>query len=170
MTERDPVIELSPFSSEGATPTAWTRGLEELHAAEVYWLSTVRPDGRLHVTPLLAVWVEGALYFCTGSTERKAKNLAQNPNCVLTTGRSALEGPDVVVEGEARPVSAVAERTDVADAYERKYGRHFGPGGTWAGLGDAIRSGDACLFRVTPTVVFGFGKGERYSQTRWLFR
>ncbi len=28
--------------------------------------STVRPDGRPHVTPLLAVWADDALHFCTG--------------------------------------------------------------------------------------------------------
>jgi hypothetical protein len=33
--------------------------------AEVHWLSTVRPDGRPHVAPLIAVWVDDALVFCT---------------------------------------------------------------------------------------------------------
>lgn len=26
---------------------------------------------------------------------------------------------------------------------------------------------DALVYRVTPTTVFGFGKGKRFSQTRW---
>ena len=54
----------------------------------MYWLSTVRPDGRPHVTPLLGIWLDGALYFCTGPDERKAKNLARNPRCILA-GRGA---------------------------------------------------------------------------------
>jgi len=107
------------------------------------------------------------LYFCTGPNERKAKNLAQNPGCVLTTGRNGL---DLVIEGQARTVSDEVERGRVADTFESKYGPHFeSPGGTWAGLGDAIRKGDALLYRVAPSIAFGFGKGSLYSQTRWSF-
>ena len=91
MVEQEPVTELSPFSSDGAVPTEWAQARADLRDAEVFWLSTVRPGGRPHVTPLLGVWLDGAVYFCTGSTERKAKNLAQNPQCVLTTGRNQLE-------------------------------------------------------------------------------
>ena len=79
-------MELSPFSSPGAVPTSWVEGRKCVDDAELYWLSSVRPDGRPHVTPLLGVWLDGALFFCTGDTERKAKNLAANPYCILTTG------------------------------------------------------------------------------------
>ena len=41
--------------------------------------------------------------------------------------------------------------------------------GYWFGLGDKIRTGGAILYRVAPATVFGFGKGEEYSQTRWRF-
>ena len=75
----------------------------------MYWLSTVRPDGRPHVTPLLGIWQDGALYFCTGPDERKAKNLARNPHCILTTGCNRLDGLDLVVEGQATKVSDPAE-------------------------------------------------------------
>jgi nitroimidazol reductase NimA-like FMN-containing flavoprotein (pyridoxamine 5'-phosphate oxidase superfamily) len=71
---------------------------EDLRNAEVYWLSTMRPGGHPHVTPLLGVWLDGALYFCIGPAERKAKSLAQSPQCVLTTGRDNLDGLDIVVE------------------------------------------------------------------------
>jgi nitroimidazol reductase NimA-like FMN-containing flavoprotein (pyridoxamine 5'-phosphate oxidase superfamily) len=73
MGEREPATELSPFSSEDAGPTAWKRGRRELKDAELYWLSTVRPDGRPHVTPLLGVWLDGALYFCTVPTSARQR-------------------------------------------------------------------------------------------------
>src|SRR5712671_2100629 len=103
MAGSEPAGELDArFSSPGAKPTTWPEALAQLSEAEVFWLSTVRPDGRPHVTPLLSVWVDDALYFCTGPTERKAKNLAQNPHCVLTTGCNTRENShDLVVEGEA---------------------------------------------------------------------
>jgi uncharacterized pyridoxamine 5'-phosphate oxidase family protein len=171
MVEREPMTELSVFSSDGAAATGWARARGDLRDAEVYWLSTVRPDGRPHVTPLLGVWLDGAMYFCTGPTERKARNLAQNPHCILTTGRNSLDdGVDLVVEGEAVRVSDEAERRSVADTYESKYGPRFtAPEGTWFGLGDAIRRGETPLYRVAPATAFGFGKGEKYSQTRWRF-
>src|ERR1700733_16117413 len=109
MAEPVPVTELSAFSSPNATPTAWSQARDELAEAELYWLSTVRPDGRPHVTPLLGVWLEGALYFCTGSNERKAKNLSVNGHCVLTTGQSTLNGLDLVIEGTAETVSDQVE-------------------------------------------------------------
>ena len=128
MAGKEPVTELDPhFSSEDATATLWAEASERLEKAEVYWLSTVRPDGRPHVTPLIAVWLDGALYFCTGTSERKAKNLARNAHCVLTTGSNALaEGLDLVVEGDAVRVSDESKLQRLAEAYAAKYGDwHF---------------------------------------------
>jgi hypothetical protein len=170
MTEHEPVTELGAFSSEGAVATEWAQGVGDLRDAEIYWLTSVRPDGRPHVTPLIAVWLDGGLYFCTGAGERKAKNLAKNSQCILTTGRNTLDGLDIVVEGEASEVGDTAELRAVADTYESKYGRQFtAPEGTWFGLGDSIRGGDVLVYRVTPSTAFGFGKGTPFSQTRWRF-
>jgi nitroimidazol reductase NimA-like FMN-containing flavoprotein (pyridoxamine 5'-phosphate oxidase superfamily) len=171
MAEPVPVTELSAFSSPNAAPTGWSQARDELAAAEVYWLSTVRPDGRPHVTPLLAVWLDGALYFCTGPEERKAKNLSENRHCVLTTGQNTLDGLDLVIEGTAERVRDPGELGRVADTYESKYGAHFvEPDGTWSGLGDAIRRAEVLVYRVAPETGFGFGKLGRFSQTRWTFR
>jgi nitroimidazol reductase NimA-like FMN-containing flavoprotein (pyridoxamine 5'-phosphate oxidase superfamily) len=170
MVEREPTAELGAFSSPGAVSPGWAQARGDLRDAQVYWLSTVRPDGRPHVTPLLGVWLDGALYFCTGPDERKAKNLARNPRCILTTGCNRLDGLDLVVEGQAAKVSDPAELRSVADTFESKYGAHFtAPEGTWFGLGDTIRRNEALVFRVAPTTAFGFGKGNLSSQTRWGF-
>ena len=167
---REPAAELDTrFSSKGATPTEWAEARERLEQAEVFWVSTVRPDGRPHVTPLISVWLDDALYFCTGPTERKARNLAHNSNCVLTTGCNAIgEGLDVVVEGEAEQMSDDAELRRIADAYESKYGSD------WRfEVRDGVfvhESGTALVFEVAPRKAFGFRKGDEFSQTRWRFR
>jgi hypothetical protein len=168
MAPKEPVAELDArYSADHASPTGWADARARLAVAEVYWLSTVRPDGRPHVTPLLCVWLDDALYFCTGPDERKARNLAANPHCVLTTGSSALsEGLDLVVEGDAVNVSDEAALRRIADAYEAKYGAdwHFDVrDGAFYGDG-----GRALVYEVAPSTAFGFGKGE-YSQTRWRF-
>jgi len=166
--EQEPVGTLQPeFSSDDATPTPWAEARRVLAEAGVSWLATVRPDGRPHVTPLLTVWVGGTPYFCTGAGERKAKNLARNAHCVLTTGCNSLaEGLDVMVEGDAVAVGDEETLRRVADAYAAKYDWRFT-------VRDGALHGDAgnvaLVFAIPPATVFGFGKGEPYSQTRWRF-
>ncbi|MEY9212796.1 pyridoxamine 5'-phosphate oxidase family protein [Thermobifida halotolerans] len=170
MAHRQPVGELDPrYSSGGAAPLGWERARRLLVAAEVFWLSTVRPDGRPHVAPLLAVWLDEALYFCTGPTERKAANLADSPHCVLTTGRNLLgEGLDLVVEGEAARLTDDAALRFVAASFETKYG----PDWHFDVRDGCFRSGGgaAVVYRVAPSTVFGFARGSEYGQTRWRFR
>lgn len=177
MIDKEPATELdSRFSSDDATPRAWPEGRERLERVEVYWLSTVRPDGRPHVTPLLSVWMDGALYFCTGPDERKAKNLARNPHCILTTGCNALdEGLDVVVEGDAVRVTGDARLGRVADAYLSKYGsdwRFAVRDGAFYHDSGSLRetyTGAAWVYEVSPKKVFGFGRDRLFSQIRWRF-
>jgi nitroimidazol reductase NimA-like FMN-containing flavoprotein (pyridoxamine 5'-phosphate oxidase superfamily) len=74
MAAEMPVAELDAgFSSPGATPMDWAEGRRQIDEAEVFWLSTVRPDGRPHVTPLLAVWHDDAMYFCTGPDDSRLR-------------------------------------------------------------------------------------------------
>ncbi|MFE0450076.1 pyridoxamine 5'-phosphate oxidase family protein [Streptomyces sp. NPDC058914] len=154
------------------TATEWAEAQRQLETAEIFWASTVRPDGRLHVTPVIAAWHDGVLYFSTGPGEQKARNLARNPHCALTTGRNALtEGLDLVVEGKAEPVADPAVLEKVIAAYEAKYGPHItSPEGTFHGIGDAFRKGDAVVFALAPDTAYGFGRDDGvYTHTRWTF-
>ncbi|MEV6176789.1 pyridoxamine 5'-phosphate oxidase family protein [Streptomyces sp. NPDC052015] len=154
------------------TATEWAEAQRQLETAEIFWASTVRPDGRLHVTPVIAAWHDGVLYFSTGPGEQKARNLARNPHCALTTGRNALtEGLDLVVEGKAEPVAEPAVLEKVIAAYEAKYGPHItSPEGTFHGIGDAFRKGDAVVFALSPDTAYGFGRDDGvYTHTRWTF-
>ena len=153
------------FSSEGSTATPWSEAGALLEKASIYWLTTVRPDGRPHVTPLFAVWLDSALYFCTGASERKAKNLALNAHCALTTGCNVIEGVDLILEGDAAKVSDEAVLGRVASLFAAKYDWHYE-------VRDGALYGDggrAEVYRVAPVTVFGFGKGETFSQTRYRF-
>jgi hypothetical protein len=170
MTPGTPVAELSSVgTSAGVTAPPWTEAERQLREAGVYWLSTVRPDGRPHVTPLIAVWLDNALYISPGDTDVKRKNLTANQNVVLTTGSNALhDALDIVVEGEAVLVRDDAKIRRVGDAFAAKYGedwRFTGPDGV-------------VLYEVRPAKAFGFGRGDAkgpppqggFSQTRWRFQ
>src|SRR5678816_1205494 len=111
------------FSDPTAEATPWQEAVEALQHAEVFSVTTVRPNGRPHQTPLLAVWLGDALYFCTGPRERKAKNIAANPHVLLSTGDSAYSrGLDLVIEGDARRITDEAHLQRLADAWLAKYG------------------------------------------------
>lgn len=167
MHEQEPIGELDPdFSSPGATATPWAEARKHLEDAEIFWLSTVRPGGRPHVTPLISIWLDDAAWFVTGATEQKALNLAENPLCVLTTGCNDLnEGFDVVVEGAAVRVTDEATLTRVADTFSAKYPEPF-----QFTLGDFDGGGgEALVFRIEAGKVLGFRHLPDSSQTRWRF-
>ena len=168
----DVTAEIHGYSHPDATPTPWEVGREQVISAETFWLSTVRPDGRPHVTPLIAVWHGDAIWFTTGPEERKARNLAKNASCLLTTGRSELVdgGLDVVLEGAAEQVTDDAELHPIAEVFAAKYGTE-----TWdfvvhdGAFSHRQAGGRALVFRVRPVRGLGFRKGERSSQTTWGF-
>ncbi|MFC4563951.1 pyridoxamine 5'-phosphate oxidase family protein [Nocardiopsis mangrovi] len=156
------------YSRPDARPSAWAEVHATLETAGTYWLSTVRRDGRPHVTPLIAVWDGASLYFSTGDREQKAHNLAANPNVVLTTGDSALQGGfDVVAEGAAVRISDPDRLASLAQAWVDKYGevwRFEVRGGDFWHEGGGL----AGVYEVAPARVFAFRKGDdRFAQTGW---
>lgn len=94
------------------------------------------------------------------------------PETTLDPRYSSPDAPATeFVEGEAVRVRDDARLRELADAWVEKYGeawRHeVGDGGFRHTLGD--EHGTVLVFEVAPTTAFGFGKGERFSQTRWRF-
>jgi general stress protein 26 len=165
------------YSSGGAPPTAWDEARERLIRADVYWISTVRGDGRPHVRPLLAVWADGAMHVSTGPLEQKARNLAANPHCILTTGTGSIEeGLDVVLEGTAERVTGRDRLAALAGMWVAKYGEVW-RFRVWDDEGfhhreeadvdhDAVPD-IAHVFAIRPDRVFAFRKGAVFSQTRY---
>jgi general stress protein 26 len=168
MTGTVPAAELhAPFSDPRAKATPWAQARRVLEKAEVFWLSTVRRDGRPHVTPLVAVWLGGSLYFCTGPDELKARNLARDAQCVLTTGCNTFrKGLDVIVEGEAVVVTDEPLLRRLAKTWERKYDFwHFN-------VRDGAfhhEAGRALVFELAPRKAFSYGRGKMYTATRYRF-
>jgi general stress protein 26 len=171
MTVTEPIVELDPrYGDEGVPATLWAQARERLEKAELYWVTTVRRDGRPHTTPLIAIWHENVLYITTGPDEQKAKNIAGNPHCILMTGCNRLqEGLDIVVEGDAVRVTDDAKLRNLADAWESKYGSfwHFDVR-DGAFYQEERGESPAWVFQIAPMTAYGFGKGP-YSHTRWRF-
>jgi len=165
-SDPNPAVD-SRFSDPAAGPTPWSEAARVLEHAELYWLTTVRSDGRPHVTPLIGVAQGEVVHFCTGLREQKARNLEHNRQVALTTGSNAwAQGLDVVVEGTAVRITDNDALQRLADAYEAKYGSvwHFDVGDGAFGTGDDA----AAVFRIEPAKVLAFAK-EPHAQTTYRF-
>lgn len=151
--------------SEAMEPVDWQQVSDALVAAELYWLTTVRKDGRPHTTPLIGAWVDEAFVFCTGPEEQKARNLEQNTHVTVTTGANTWnDGLDVVVEGTAERLTGLDTLTRLADTIREKYQ------GVWDFTpredGFGHDSHVAHVFRVPAAKVLAFAKSP-HGQTRF---
>jgi predicted pyridoxine 5'-phosphate oxidase superfamily flavin-nucleotide-binding protein len=167
MTTNEPIAELHEgFSEPGSSAAAWSDVVDILDRSELFWLSTVRSDGRPHVTPIPTVWRNERLHFCTGTQEQKTKNLNRDARCILTTGTSALRGGiDVVVEGTAVRITDTDELSALAALWKTKLDWDFVVGEDTFGDADGRT---AQVFALEPAKVLAFAKGP-YSQTRFRF-
>jgi general stress protein 26 len=157
---KKPVTSLDQrYSDSTASPTSWDDTRRELENAELFWLTTVRKDGRPHMTPIVSAWARDQLHFTTGADEQKAKNLLANSHVILSTGRNDWQdGIDLVVEGEAHRPSDQAELEEIAQAFRSKWdgqweyvardGKFFHPDGS-----------EVQLYSVAPQKVYAFAKG-----------
>lgn len=148
---------VGPTEGTGLLPWQWAT--DRLTRSHDYWLATVWPTGRPHVTPVWGVWHDDALWFSCSRRSRKARNLEVNPAAVATTDDPTNP---VVVEGEA---VRVLERDSIAafaawcdTKYETDYGIEF--------FGDPS---NAC-FRIEVAAAFGIrGQDFTGSPTKWVF-
>jgi general stress protein 26 len=166
----NPVTSLDQrFSAPEAAATGWDQTRQALEQAELFWVTTVRADGRPHMTPLVAVWSDGALHFSTGTGEQKAVNLRGNRHVILSTGCNGWDqGLDVVVEGDAVQVTDDETLRRLAAAWTAKWD------GRWQ---YQVRDGffyhsestePIGVFSVRPAKVLAFNKGD-FSHTSHRF-
>src|SRR5581483_8401119 len=105
--------------SEGAAGLIdWTELGRQFAESRNYWIASVTPRGMPHTAPVWGVWVDGVLYFSTGRTSRKGRNLAANPAVTV----HLESGDDVyLIEGSVEEEHDPLALERFLDAYERKY-------------------------------------------------
>jgi nitroimidazol reductase NimA-like FMN-containing flavoprotein (pyridoxamine 5'-phosphate oxidase superfamily) len=141
-----------PQSMDGALPWEWAR--KRLSESHNYWFTTVREKGGPHTMPVWGIWLDGAYYFSTGASSRKARNLRQNPNCVVCNENAAEA---VILEGVAQELDPGQVPQQAFTDYKAKYGWELDPqrGPVWM---------------VRPRTVFAMPE-EQFPEgvTRWKF-
>jgi hypothetical protein len=157
-----------PESNQGLLPWSWAE--QRLKKSHNYWITTVRPttvkpatekpNVSPHTMVVWGLWQDGRFLFSTGSTSRKARNLAQIQNCVVCTEHA---NEAVIIEGTAE-IADLPSRRKFLPVYERKYKFDM------KGMKDDILSMREPVFAVRPRVAFGLW--EKYfmtKTTRWKF-
>jgi PPOX class probable F420-dependent enzyme len=146
-------------ATEGGGLIAWTEAERRLSVSHDYWCATVRPDGAPHVMPVWGVWLEGGLWFSSSLGSRKARNLAADPRCTLTTDEAA---DPVVLEGIARQVTDRAALERFVAAMNAKYDAAM----TLEFLDPAVNGS----YAVRPVRAFALTHDDfTGSPTRWTF-
>jgi hypothetical protein len=135
----------------------WSWASERLTGSHNYWLATARADGRPHVMPVWGLWLDEMFYFSTGRQSRKARNLADNPHCVVCTERA---DEAVIVEGAIEIITDPELLRPFYDAYKAKYG--------WDLEQEPFASEP--VYAIRPRVAFGLVEAAMTdSATRWTF-
>ncbi|MGH2441715.1 MAG: pyridoxamine 5'-phosphate oxidase family protein [Chloroflexota bacterium] len=133
----------------------WSHVQQRLEQARYFWLATVRPDGRPHVTPLWGVWLDSALFFDGPPFTRWARNLAAQPSVSVHLD----DGNDVVIlEGTVEDLTVDAELGNrIISAWSAKYGA-LQPDPSGGGI-----------LRVRPRSVRAWSTEGLTDGARWIF-
>jgi PPOX class probable F420-dependent enzyme len=146
-------------ADQGSGLLPWAEAERRLTVAHDYWCATVCPDGRPHVMPVWGVWDGGRLWFSSGLRSRKARNLAADPRCTLTTDDAR---DPVVLEGRAERVTDADRIVAFVEAVNAKYDAGMTPD-----FQDPAVNG---TFAVAPERAFALsGADFPGSPTRWRF-
>jgi hypothetical protein len=109
--------------------------------------------------PVWAVWRQGRLWFSSSNGSRKARNLAAEPRCSLSTDDPLAP---VVVHGRAHRVTAIDALAMMLAAENAKYGTAYGP--------DMVDPASNSVFALAPEWVFALDSGDfTGSPTRFTF-
>lgn len=118
-----PTSEPLPLPAEYGTaikPMAWSEADRLLTESRIYWIASVRPDGRPHVVPSDGIWLDDALYFGGSPETVHMRNVSAEGRAAAHVG-DGLEAA-VIVEGAVAhetPERPTAER--LAEANNTKY-------------------------------------------------
>jgi hypothetical protein len=143
-----------PKNNKGLLP--WSHVTERMTQAMHYWICTVGPDGRPHVTPVDGLWLDGVLYFGGSPKTRRNRDLTANPTVSVH-----LDSSDdvVILHGDAhlhKPNHELA--VQLAKVSAEKYG--------YAPRPEDYESSGVYMFR--PLTVFAWKQFPK-DVTRWQF-
>lgn len=154
-----------PADRDGALPWSWAE--QRLVDNKNYWVVTASATGRPHAMPVWGTWLADTerFWFSCSPNARKARNIAENPQCVVTVDDTV---ECVSLEGRAR----LADQADDAAAIDHMVAayvsKYWDDPAVHPEMEAFLRS--HAIIEVTPERAFGIiERDEEFAQraTRW---
>jgi len=169
-------MESVNLDSGQSEPMPWSRAVAQLDELEprggsggpTCWLSTARPDGRPHVAGVVGLWLDDTLYFVSGSSTRKSRNLGADPRCSIAI---SLPDLDLVLDGSASRVTDAGTLARIAEAFAAR-------GWPLSVVGDSLTASFWAptappppwhLYAFAATTALGVATASSPGATRWRF-
>lgn len=139
----------------------WEEVRKELEAAQTYWVTSVRPNGRPHIVPRDGIWLDDSWYYGGSPTTIHNRNVERNPAVVMHIG-DGLKA--IIVEGNSVYIYPQLEIAELLSEINNSKYAHYGmktsaetytERGTWALKARRILAWtnlpeNATRFRFTP--------------------
>jgi len=172
MSDRQPV-ETTNLDRYGNEPLPWDRprdilAVGSLGPSVTFFLGTVGKDGGPHAAGVGAVWFDGDLYFNSGETRRKARDLAADAACTIS---ARLTGLNLIFEGRATLVDDAGLVGRVADVFRAGGWPVEVEGALFVGPYSAPSAGPPPwrLYKFVFDQATGVATAEPFGATRWRF-
>jgi len=154
-----------PADPAEALPWSWAQ--QRLVVNKNYWVVTASSSGRPHSMPVWGVWLpeSDSFWFSCSPYARKARNIAENPQCVVTVDDTV---ECVSVEGNARVVDLDADREAIDQMIAAYLSKYWPDPEVHAEMEGFLRG--HTIVEVTPERAFGIiEREEEFSRraTRW---
>ena len=157
-------------AAANVAPIDWDEARQLFAAERSYWVATTSDDGRPHVRPVLAVWLDERLYSTTSPAARKGRNLTSRPSAALTARAPTM---DIVVEGRVVWIDDRQRLRRVGEAYEDKYAWPVTVAGSAFTAPYAAPTAGHPPYRVyelIPTLAYAFGTDNNLAERSTRFR
>lgn len=135
------------------------------------WLTSINADGSPHANAVGAIWADGCVWFVTGNSTRRGRNIARDPRCALAL---SLREFDLVIEGRAAPVTDSADVARLARRWAEDEGWpcEVDESGTALTAPYSAQSAGPPpwhVFRIDAQSAHAVQTVEPYGATRWRF-
>ena len=157
-----------PADPAGTLP--WTWAQQRLVDNKNYWVVTASAQARPHAMPVWGVWLPETerFWFSCSPNARKARNIVENPQCVVTVADTV---ECVSVEGRARIVDPTRDADAIDRAIAAYVTKYWDDPTVHTEMEAFVRS--HAIIEVTPDRAFGIIEREdefARRATRWRWR
>jgi Pyridoxamine 5'-phosphate oxidase len=161
---------IATHATADVAPIDWDEARQLFAVERSYWVATTGDDGRPHVRPVLAVWVDESICSTTSPAACKGRNLTSRPSAALTARTPIM---DIVIEGRIAWIDDPQRLRRIGEAYKDKYAWPVTVVGSAFNAPYGAPTAGQPPYRVyelIPTVAYAFGTDNNLGERSTRFR